>query len=136
MSKARTQGSFSFKVCMNHSASVVSFRRPDERWRAFDAEEFQFPLEVVRHVLCAVVVADRDTAGDAVRESPEATAHALADGFQRFETGRAGGGVEADALGGEVVDRDRLKARRRPGETYPGDPAAHGGVSGRAGQGG
>jgi hypothetical protein len=67
---------------------------------------------------CApVVVADRDTAGDAVRESPEATAHALADGFWRLEAGRAGGGVEADAFGGEVVDRDRLKARRRPRPT-------------------
>src|SRR3954454_2998750 len=43
--------------------AAIAFRGADEGRRAIDAEERQFLLEVIRHVLGAVVVSHRQTAG-------------------------------------------------------------------------
>ena len=44
--------------------------------------------------------------GDALGEGAEAGAHALAQRLERLEAGRPAGGVDADAFGRAVIDRD------------------------------
>jgi len=49
---------------MNRSAQPFPFWRADERGRTLDAEERDLLLEVIRHVLRAVVVSEFQSAGD------------------------------------------------------------------------
>src|SRR4051794_40661382 len=91
---------------MNRSGTSVTLRRADEGGRALDAEEGQLLLEVVGHVLRAVVVADGEAGGDGAGEAAEMAAHALADGLERLEAGGVAGSVDADAFGRAVVDGD------------------------------
>src|SRR4051794_2916512 len=86
--------------------AAVALRRPHESGRTLDAKEGEFLLEVIRHVLAAVVVADGQTAGHVLRECCEVTRDTLADWLQRLEARRTGGGVDADAFGRAVVDGD------------------------------
>src|SRR5919112_4277056 len=53
----------------------IAFRCPHEGGRAVDAEKGQFLLEVIRHVLRAVIVAHRQTAGDRLGEPVEMLPH-------------------------------------------------------------
>src|SRR4051812_49943101 len=61
------------------TGSAVPFGGPDEGRRALDAQEAQLPLEVAGRVLAPVVVADREAAGDVLREAAEAPPHPLAE---------------------------------------------------------
>src|SRR3954451_23554571 len=64
------------------------------------------PLEIADHVLAAVVVADRETAGDVLREAAEVPPHPLAERLEGVEAVRVEGSVDADAPGRAVVDGD------------------------------
>lgn len=86
--------------------AAIAFRRTDEGGRTFDAQERNHLLEVRRHVLRSVVMADTKALGDVPGERSEVPAHALADRFQCLEPGRPRTGVDAHASGGEMIDRD------------------------------
>src|SRR3954452_22510088 len=86
--------------------AAVPFGGPNERRRAVDAREAQLPLEVAGHVLAAVVVAEREAAGDLLREAAEVAPHPLAERLERLEPVGTVAGVDADALGRAVVDGD------------------------------
>ena len=91
---------------MKRSAQPLPFGGPDEGRRALDAQEAQLLLEVAGHVLAAVVVADREAAGDVLREAAEVAPHPLAERLEGLEAVRVEGSVDADALGRAVVDGD------------------------------
>lgn len=78
--------------------TAIALRRADEGGRTLDAEERDLLLEVVRHVLRSVIVAQGEAGGDVFGEAAEVAAHALADRLQRLEPGRPGTGVDADAF--------------------------------------
>src|SRR5215218_5170408 len=86
--------------------AAIALRRPHEGGRTLDAEEGEFLLEVIRHVLAAVVVANGQTSGDLLRECCKVTPDALADWLQRLEARRPCGGVDTDTFGRAVVDGD------------------------------
>ena len=71
-----------------------------------DAEEAQLALEVVAHVLAAVVVAQRKPRGDARPVAAEVFPQPLAQRLQRFEARAGARRVDADALLCAVVDGD------------------------------
>ena len=96
--------------------AAVAFRGADEGGRAFDAEESEFLLEVVRHVLRSVIVPHREATCDIGRKAAEVSPHALADRFQRLEAGGSRMGVNADALGGTMIHRDEYRRRPFTGE--------------------
>src|SRR3954452_25535807 len=85
--------------------AAIAFWCPHEGGRTLDAEEGQFLLEVVRHVLRAVVVAHGQTAGDHLGEPAKTLSHALPDRFQGLETGGPCMRVDADAFGGTMIER-------------------------------
>src|SRR4051795_10696463 len=70
--------------------AAVPFRLAHERRRALDAEEADFGVEVVAHVLAAVVVAEREAGGDVLGEGAEALADRPSDRLERPRTGRCG----------------------------------------------
>jgi hypothetical protein len=82
---------------MERSAQPFPSGARCEGGRAGDAEEAQLPPEVVGHVLRAVVVAEREAAGDVLAERAEAAAHALAHRIEGLEAVRVPGGMDADA---------------------------------------
>src|SRR3954452_5344109 len=86
--------------------AAIAFWCPHEGGRTLDAEEGQFLLEVVRHVLRAVVVAHDQTAGDCLGEPAEMLPHPLADRLQSLEAGGPRMSVNADTFGGAMIDRD------------------------------
>jgi hypothetical protein len=55
-------------------------------------------LEVIRHVLRAVIVSHGKTLSDALSKAAEVLPHRLADRFRGLETGGACMGVDADAF--------------------------------------
>jgi hypothetical protein len=63
---------------MNRSAQPLPSGARCEGGRALDAEEAEFPLEVVAGVLRAVVVPDGEAMGHACGEAAKAAPHALA----------------------------------------------------------
>src|SRR5215210_7292223 len=84
----------------------VALRLADEGRAARDPQEAQLGLEVVAHELATVVVAERQTGGDALAVPVEVLADTLAERLEGLEAGALAGGMDADALGGELVDRD------------------------------
>lgn len=86
--------------------AAISFRGADECRGTCRAEELDLILEVLAHILAPVIVAELEAGGDVPGECAEAGAHALADRFQRFEAGRGGAGVNADALGRAMIHGD------------------------------
>src|ERR687894_856360 len=86
--------------------AAIAFRRPDEGGRTLDAEEGQLLLEVIGHVLRAVIVAHRQTARDRLSEPTKMLPYALAERFQGLEAGGPCMRVNADAFGGAMIDRD------------------------------
>src|SRR3982751_5515042 len=116
--------------------AAVPFGGPDEGRRALDAQEAQLLLEIAGHVLAAVVVADRETAGDVLREAAEVAPHPLAERLEGLEAVRLEGSVGADALGRAVVDGDEKgRAARRGGRGRAGRarPSAAAPGAGRCG---
>ena len=59
--------------------AALAFGGADERGRAFDAEEDEFLLQGVGHVLAAMVMPHGEPLGDVLAECAEAMAHALSD---------------------------------------------------------
>jgi hypothetical protein len=55
-----------------------------------------------------VIVPNGQAAGDVPGEAAEMLAHALTDRFERLEASGALCGMDADALGGAMVDGDEL----------------------------
>src|SRR4051794_34144205 len=86
--------------------AAVALGLAHEGRRALDAEETDLGLEVVAHVLAAVIVAKGETVGDALGERAEALAHRLLDRLERLEAIGAVAGVEADTLGRAMIDGD------------------------------
>jgi hypothetical protein len=66
--------------------------------------EGNIPLEVIGHVLRAVIMADGQTAGDRSGEPAEMLPHALADRLQSLEAGGPYMRMNTDAFGGGVID--------------------------------
>ncbi len=65
--------------------ATVALWRTDKGGRALNAEERDLLLEVVRHVLRAVVVTHGEATGDILGEPPEVPPHTLSDGVQGLE---------------------------------------------------
>src|SRR5215210_6339397 len=104
---------------------AVALRLADEGRRALDAEEPDLALEVARHVVRAVVVAQGEPLGDAAADRAEVAQAALTDRLERLEAVAGRGGVAADALAGAVVDRDedaRLSLGQGDGLGHVGAP--------------
>jgi hypothetical protein len=59
-----------------------------------------------------VVVAEPEAGGDSLGEGAITLPHRLPDRFERLEAVGAGAGMNADALGRAMIDRD--EHRRRP----------------------
>src|SRR3569833_1521439 len=72
--------------------------------RGLDAQEADLVLEVIAHIYAAVVMPEPQASGAAAGRIAEMLAHALADGLERLEAVRTLDHVDADALGGAVVD--------------------------------
>jgi hypothetical protein len=83
--------------------AAVPFRCAHEGGRTRDAQERQFRLEGVRHVLACVIVPDAQAGGDLGREVTEALPHALADRLQRLEARGPASRMDAHALGRAVI---------------------------------
>ena len=83
---------------------------------SFHAEERDLPLEVVRHILRAVVVSHRETVRDIGREVAKVLVHALADRLQSLEACGSRMGVNADALSGTMIHCDEYRRRPFTGE--------------------
>jgi hypothetical protein len=83
--------------------AAVAFGLADERRRTLDSEERQLVLEVVAHVLAAVVVAEFETGRDVGGEAAEVLAGALTDRFKRLEPVRRLRRMETDAFAGAVI---------------------------------
>lgn len=86
--------------------TAVALRGAHEGRRALDAEEGDLGLEVVGHVLAAVVMAQGEPRGDTGGEGPEPFPHALADRLQGLEAGRPFRRVDADAFRRAVIHGD------------------------------
>src|SRR5450759_644615 len=84
--------------------AAVAFRLADEAWRGVHTQKADLILEVLAHVLCAVVMTQDEAGGDLGAESAEVLAHALTDGFEGLEARGPFDGVDADAVGRAVVD--------------------------------
>jgi hypothetical protein len=87
-----------------------AFGLADEGRRAFAAEEAALGLEVVAHILGAMIVAKGKAAGHVLAEGAAALAPTLTDRLQRLETIGAAAGVTANALGRAMIDRDDCSA--------------------------
>jgi len=83
--------------------AAVAFRRPDKSGGAGDSQKGNFFLEIVRHILAAVVVSQGQALGGMRREGAEVFPHPLLKGFQGLEAGTAFGGMKAHALHGAVI---------------------------------
>ncbi len=85
-------------------------RQGHKRRGRVDAEKVELGLEVVAHVLTAVVVTQGEAGGGVGGHAAKMLAHSLADGLQGVEPRAGLGRVQPDAFGGEVVngpeDRD------------------------------
>src|SRR4051794_5227906 len=92
VAKGRTQSRFSFSVRMNRSAQPFPSGSREGR-RALDAEEADPGLEVVAHVLAAVIVAQPQAGGDVLGERAEALAHRLPHRLESLEAVRVEGSV-------------------------------------------
>src|SRR3954470_4121316 len=86
--------------------AAIAFRCPHEGGRTLDPEKDEFLLEVIGHVLRAVIVAHRQTAGDRLGEPAEMLPYALADRLQGLEAGGPCMRVDADAFGGTMIECD------------------------------
>src|SRR5512132_1786051 len=85
---------------------AVAFGLAHEGRRSLDAEEGDLGLEVVRHVVGAVVVAKLQPRCHVVADRAEVAAHPLPDRLQGLEAVGALVGVDADAFAVAVVDGD------------------------------
>src|SRR3954449_13594512 len=79
--------------------AAVPLGSPHEGGRACDAQEAEFLLESVGHVLASVIVPNGETARDLFGESAKAAPHPLPDRLERLKAGRPARGMNADALG-------------------------------------
>ena len=86
-----------FSVRMNRSATPLPSGWHEGR-RGRDAEEGDLGLEVVGHVVGAVVVAELQSRGHVLADGAELPAHTLADRFQGLEAVGALVGVDANAF--------------------------------------
>ena len=76
--------------------------------RTGHAEELDLALEIARHVIRTVVVAQHETLGHArPLERAQVPGHALPDRIQRLPAAGAGGGVDAHKFARAVVNRDK-----------------------------
>src|SRR5215831_3805626 len=96
--------------------TAIALRRADEGGRALGTEEFEFPLESVGHVLGSMIMTHGEAASRLVGEAAEMLADALADRFERLEAGPARRGMDADASGGAMVDRDEYRREALAGD--------------------
>src|SRR5215216_1564327 len=95
--------------------AAIAFRGPDEGGRTIDPEKGQFLLEVIGHVLRAVVVAHGQTAGDRLGKPAEMLPHALTDWLQSLEAGGPGMRVEGGPNSGHcAATKCRLRAPTVP----------------------
>src|SRR3954469_23897672 len=78
--------------------AAIPLGSPHEGRRACDAQEAEFLLEGVGHVLAPVIVPHGQTARDLLGESAETAPHALANGLKRLEAGGPARGMKAHAL--------------------------------------
>src|SRR5690348_14581633 len=88
--------------------TAIALGRADEGGRALGTEAFEFPLERVGHGFGSMIMTHGEAASRMVGEAAEMLADALADRFERLEAGRALRGMDADASGGAMVDRDMV----------------------------
>src|SRR5208337_652325 len=83
-----------------------------EGGRSFDAQAFDFILEIAGHVVGAVIVTQFQATRHAGRDGSEAPMHALAHRLQRLETIGRTRGVNADDF--RRVHRARVLSRPKP----------------------
>src|SRR5262245_40409464 len=91
---------------------ALALRLPHKRRTGRDAEELQLILKVVTHVLATMIVPRLQARGDPLLVAPEDRPHTLPQGFHRFKARPRPGRMEADTLGGAMVDDD--EDRRGP----------------------
>ena len=60
-----------------------------------------------------MIVARREPTRDPLSEAAQAAAHALANGLERLEAGGPACGMDADALGGVMIDGHEHRDRHR-----------------------
>ena len=83
---------------------AVAFGLPHETRRAFDAEERDLLLKVVRQIVGPVVVPQTQPAGDALADRAEAFADALADRLEGLEPVSPRGRMETDCTAPGFLD--------------------------------
>ncbi len=77
---------------------AVAFRDAHERRTRRDPQESEFGLEIVTHILTAMIMPHLQARCDARGDNSELQAHALADGFQRLEAGGASRRMDTNAF--------------------------------------
>src|SRR4051812_50178047 len=82
---------------------AVALGLADEGGRALDAEEGDLVLEVARHVVGAVVVAEGETLGRVLLAAAEVAPHALAHRLQSLAGVSKAGGMGAPPRAGAAV---------------------------------
>src|SRR4051812_35323981 len=83
---------------------AVALGLADEGGRALDAEEGDLVLEVARHIVGAVVMAEGETFGRVLLDGTKVAQDALAHRLECLEAVAGARGMAADALAGAVVD--------------------------------
>src|SRR3712207_2430026 len=85
---------------------TVALRLADEGGRALEAEESDLVLEVARHVVGAMIVAQGEALGHVSLDVAEVAQDGLAHRLERLEAVAGARGMAADALAGAMVDGD------------------------------
>src|SRR5687767_1753042 len=86
--------------------AAVPFGRPDKGGRRGGAEPGDLLLEVVRHVLAPMIVADAEALSHILLHGSEVLDDALADRLERLMPGAAQRRMDADALSRAVINGD------------------------------
>src|SRR5512132_474458 len=98
VSKRCTHSRFSLRVRMKRSATPLPSGSRTKGRRGVDAEEGDLVLEVVGHVVWAMVMPEFEPDSDVLADGAEVLAHALPDRLQGLEAVGALVGVDADAF--------------------------------------
>ena len=85
---------------------TIAFWGAHERGTRHDAQESEFRLKIVTHILTAVIMPHLHARRTAGRERAELLTHALTNRLQRLEAGGAPRRMDADPFEGAMINAD------------------------------
>ncbi len=85
---------------------AVAFRGTDKRWTRRHPEKAELGLEVVAHILTAMIMSHLQARGDSSGDGPELLAHPLANRLQGLKAGRSLRRMDADPFERTMIHTD------------------------------